>query len=105
MQRLDSPYTFVLVSNPNQQEFFITAMRVADMPTMRQAVVIELRFLAHGQSTDVEMRKGAIGGGVLERDTLPLIEHCSQQVTTPPAPDADGPRPSAAPTPVNPTIL
>jgi len=85
MEAMDAPYAFRLNARPDKLEFFITATRVSDATTLREMAGLELHFMAHGQTTTVEMRESAIGDHVLGRDTWSIIERCSQQVVVPPA--------------------
>ena len=74
-----------LHARPDKREFFVTATRVSKVITRPQVASLELRFIAHGQATTVEMREGATGGWYLARKVWPLIERCSQQGSVPPA--------------------
>ena len=89
IQGLDTGFTFLLSGSPDQREFFITATRMENILTMNQGVGMELHFLTHGQVTTVELRKGAIAGWRLDRETWPLIEPCSRQLLFRLATDAD----------------
>ena len=85
MDAMDSSYAHRLHARPDKLEFFITATPVSKVITRPQRAGLELRFIAHGQATTVEMREGVTGGWYLARKVWPLIERCSQQVATPPA--------------------
>jgi len=85
MDAMGPSYAHRLHASPDKLEFFITTTRVSDVITQRQMVGLELRFIAQGQATTVEMREGATGGWYLARKVWPLIERCSQQVAAPPA--------------------
>lgn len=85
MEAMGSSYAHRLHARSDKLEFFITATPVSKVITRRQRVGLELRFIAQGQATTVEMREGATGGWYLARKVWPLIESCSQQVAAPPA--------------------
>jgi hypothetical protein len=85
MDAMGSSYAHRLHARPDKLEFFITTTRVSEVITRRQMVGLELRFIAQGQATTVEMREGVTGGWYLARKVWPLIERCSQQVAAPPA--------------------
>lgn len=85
MDAMGPTYAHRLHASPDKLEFFITTTRVSEVITQRQMVGLELRFIAQGQATTVEMREGATGGWYLARKVWPLIERCSQQVAAPPA--------------------
>lgn len=85
MDAMGPSYAHRLHASPDKLEFFITTTRVSDVITQRQMVGLELRFIAQGQATTVEMREGATGGWYLARKVWPLIERCSQQVAAPSA--------------------
>jgi hypothetical protein len=91
MKAMDSPHAHRLHALPNKREFFVTATPVSKVLTRPQVASLELRFIAHGPATTVEMREGVTGGWVLARKVWPLIERCSQQGAAPPA--ASGPAP------------
>ena len=57
----------------------ITATSVSTVITRRHMIGLELQFIAQGQATTVEMRKGVTGGWWLAPKVWPLVEHCSQQ--------------------------
>jgi hypothetical protein len=85
MEAMDSSYAHRLHSRPDKLEFFITTRLVSRVITRPQRAGLELRFIAHGQATTVEMREGVTGGWYLARKVWPLIERCSQQGAAPPA--------------------
>lgn len=85
MQTIGSSYAHRLHARPDKLEFFITTTRVSEVITQRQMVGLELRFIAQGQATTVEMREGVTGGWYLARKVWPFIERCSQQIAVPPA--------------------
>jgi len=89
MDAMGPSYAHRLHANPDKLEFFITTTRVSDVITQRQMVGLELRFIAQGQATTVEMREGVTGGWYLARKVWPLIERCSQQVAEPSAVSPD----------------
>jgi hypothetical protein len=93
MEVMGSSYAHRLHARPDKREFFITTTRVSNVITRRQLVGLELRFIAQGQATMVEMREGLTGGWYLARKVWPLIERCSQQVATPPAASFTAPDP------------
>jgi len=78
-ETLDVPYTFRLHTNPGKRIFVITATSVSTVITRRHMIGLELQFIAQGQATTVEMRKGVTGGWWLAPKVWPLVEHCSQQ--------------------------
>ena len=96
VEGIDSAYTYRLSHSPDRREFFISATRLSDAITLRQMAGMEVRFLSHVRTTTVELRKGDTDGWWLARDTWPLIEHCSQQLTQP-SPDAGTARSPASP--------
>ena len=85
MEEMGSSYSLRLHSRPDKLEFFIITRPVSRVITRPQRAGLELRFIAQGQATTIEMREGATGGWYLARKVWPLIERCSQQVATPPA--------------------
>lgn len=85
MEAMGRSYAHRFHARPDKLEFFITTTQVSKVITQRQMVGLELRFIALGQATTVEMREGATGGWYLARKVWPLIERCSQQVASPPA--------------------
>ena len=85
MDTMGPSYAHHLHASPDKLEFFITTTRVSEVIPQRQMVGLELRFIAQGQATTVEMREGVTGGWVLARKVWPLIERCSQQIAAPPA--------------------
>jgi hypothetical protein len=89
MDAMGASYAHRLHASPDKLEFFITTTRVSEVITQRQMVGLELRFIAHGQATTVEMREGVTGGWYLARKVWPLIERCSQQVAAPSAASPD----------------
>jgi hypothetical protein len=91
MEAMGSSYAYRLHARPDKLEFFITSTPVSKVITRPQRAGLELRFIAHGQATTVEMREGVTGGWVLARKVWPLIERCSQHGAAPPA--ASGPAP------------
>ncbi len=84
MEEMGSSYSLRFHSRPDKLEFFIITRQVSRVITRPQRAGLELRFIAHGQATTVEMREGVMGGWYLARKVWPLIERCSQQVATPP---------------------
>lgn len=91
MKAMESPYEFRLNARPDKLEFYITATRVSDAITKRQLVGLELRFIAQGQATSVELREGVPDGWLLARQVWPIIERCSQQVNVLPASNPTAP--------------
>ena len=91
MDAMGSSYAHRLHAYPDKLEFFITTTRVSEVITQRQLIGLELRFIALGQATTVEIREGATGGWYLARKVWPLIERCSQQVAGPPAANPTAP--------------
>ena len=85
MDAMGPSYAHRLHASPDKMEFFITTTRVSEVIPQRQMVGLELRFIAQGQATTVEMREGVTGGWYLARKVWPLIERCSQQVAAPSA--------------------
>ena len=85
MQAMGSSYAHRLHARPDKLEFFITTTRVSDVIKRRKMEGLELRFIAHGQATTVEMREGVTGGWYLARKVWPLVERCSQQIAVPSA--------------------
>ena len=85
MDAMGSSYAHRLHATPDKMEFFITTTRVSEVITQRQMVGLELRFIAQGQATTVEMREGVTGGWYLARKVWPFVERCSQQLAAPPA--------------------
>ena len=85
MEAMGSSYAHRFHAGSDKLEFFITTIPVSKVITQRQMVGLELRFIALGQATTVEMREGVTGGWYLARKVWPLIERCSQQVATSPA--------------------
>ena len=84
-EALDVPYSFRLHARPDKRAFVIIATSVSKVITRREMIGLELHFIPQGQSTTVEMRKGVTGGWWLAPKVWPLIENCSQHVSTPPA--------------------
>ena len=84
-ETLDVPYSFRLHARPDKRAFVITATSLSKVITRREMIGLDLHFIPQGQSTTVEIRKGVTGGWWLAPKVWPLIEHCSQHVTTPPA--------------------
>lgn len=85
MDAMGPSYAHRLHARPDKLEFFITTTRVSEVITQRQLIGLELRFIAQGQATTVEMREGVTGGWYLARKVWPLIERCSQQIAAPSA--------------------
>jgi hypothetical protein len=85
LEAMGSSYAHRLHAHPDKPEFFITTTPVSEVITRAQRAGLELRFVAHGQGTTVEMREGVTGGWVLARKVWPFIERCSQQIAAPPA--------------------
>lgn len=79
MEAMGSSYAHRLHAHPDKPEFFITATPVSKVITRPQRAGLELRFIAHGQATTVEMREGVTGGWVLARKVWPLSERCSNK--------------------------
>lgn len=78
-ETLNVPYSFRLQTRPDKQAFVITATSVSTVITRRHMIGLELQFIAQGQATTVEMRKGVTGGWWLAPKVWPLVERCSQQ--------------------------
>lgn len=85
MEAMGSSYSLRLHSRPDKLEFFITTRPVSRVIKRPQRASLELRFIAQGQATTVEMREGTTGGWYQARKVWPLIERCSQEVATPSA--------------------
>ena len=85
MKTMDSPYDFRLKAHADNLGFSITAAWVSAANTKRERAALDLRFLAHDQTTSVELRERGREGWVRARQTWPLIERCSQQLAPPPA--------------------
>lgn len=85
IEKMGSSYSLRLHSRPDKLEFFITTRPLSRVITRPQRASLELRFIAQGQATTVEMREGVTGGWYQARKVWPLVERCSQQVATPPA--------------------
>jgi len=90
-EALDVPYTFRLHTRPDMWKFLITATSVSKVITRRQMMGLELDFIAQGQTTSVEMRKGVTGGWWLAPKVWPLIERCSEHVDALPAASPSAP--------------
>jgi|CXWL01.1.fsa_nt_gi hypothetical protein len=90
-EALNVPYTFRLHTRPDKRNFLITATSMSKVITRRQMIGLELDFVAQGQATAVEMQEGVTGGWWLAPKVWPLIERCSEQVTTPTAANPPAP--------------
>jgi hypothetical protein len=76
-QSMRSPYFFHRITVRADKEFLVTAARPPTFPQL------ELRFIAQGEATTVELRDTAIQDHELSDDVWAITERCSQQTTKP----------------------
>jgi len=91
MTGMVSPSDFRLKAHADNLGLYITVTRVANANTTRERAALDLRFLAHDQTTSVELRERGRDGWGRARQAWPLIERCSQQLTARPAPNPTAP--------------
>jgi hypothetical protein len=91
MKTRESPSDFRLKAHADELGFSITATWVSAANTTRERAALDLRFLAHDQTTSVELREGGRDGWVQARQAWPLIERCSQQLERAPGPNPTAP--------------
>ena len=84
MKGMVSPSDFRLKAHADNLGLYITVTRVAEANTKRERAALDLRFLAHDQTTSVELRERGRDGWVHARQAWPLIERCSQQLAPSP---------------------
>jgi hypothetical protein len=92
MKGMVSPSSdFRLKAHADNLGLYITVTRVAEVNTTRERAALDLRFLAHDQTTSVELRKRGRDGWVYAGQAWLLIERCSRQLTGRPAPNLTAP--------------
>lgn len=78
-QSTRSPYLFDREVLAGNREFLVTGTAASTSKLPK----IELRFIAQGETTIVEMRENAVGDHELSHDVWTFVERCAQQKPTP----------------------
>jgi hypothetical protein len=77
-QSMTSPYFFRRITTRADKEYLVTA-KGSNAPTQPKYPRLELRFIAQGETTTVELRDDASGDHELEDRIWSIVERCSRQ--------------------------